>query len=385
MPKKKVLVLYEYFYPGFKAGGPIQSLVNMVIAMQHKYDFYIATTAYDMQAKEPYKNVALNQWTDVVLTNNGLPVKVWYSSTPKPSFKELLQVIKTANCKTIYINGFYTHHFLFPLLFKKLGLVKNVEWIVAPRGMLQNGALQIRALQKKIYFSLLKLFRLMKYVNFHATTKDEEIDTKKMFGNKVSVIVAKNIPKQPYKICNQSNKQISSLKLVFLSLITEKKNLLLLLHVLKKCSNNILLDIYGPIKDEVYWQQCLQAINELPQNISANYRGEVLPNNVQATFSQYDAMILLTKGENFGHAIYESLSVGTPVIISHFTPWNNLQEKNAGWNVDIYNEQEICTLLNNVSKLNQSDWQNYCNGAWQMAKDYYNSSDYTTNYTNLFL
>lgn len=385
MPKKKVLVLYEYFYPGFKAGGPIQSLVNMVIAMQHKYDFYIATTAYDMQAKEPYKNVALNQWTDVVLSNNGLPVKVWYSATPKPSFKELLQVIKTAECKTIYINGFYTHHFLYPLLFKKLGLVKNVEWIVAPRGMLQNGALQIRALQKKIYFSLLKLFRLMKYVNFHATTKDEEIDTKKMFGNKVSVIVAKNIPKQPYKICNQSNKQISSLKLVFLSLITEKKNLLLMLQVLEKCSNNIVLDIYGPIKDTTYWQQCLQAIQALPTNITATYKGEVLPNNVQATFSQYDAMILLTKGENFGHAIYESLSVGTPVIISHFTPWNNLQEKNAGWNVHINHQQEICTLVNDLSKLDKTEWQHYCNGAWQLANDYYNSSDYTTNYTNLFL
>jgi hypothetical protein len=54
MPKKKILVLYEYFYPGFKAGGPIQSLVNLVLAMQHQYEFYVATTAYDLQTAIPY-------------------------------------------------------------------------------------------------------------------------------------------------------------------------------------------------------------------------------------------------------------------------------------------------------------------------------------------
>ena len=127
MPKKKILVLYEYFYPGFKAGGPIQSLVNLLLAMQHQYEFYVATTAYDMQTATPYPNVVCNKWVDTQLTANALPVKVWYSSNIKPSYKELLQTIQTSGCTTIYINGFYTNYFLFPLLYKKLGKIKNAS------------------------------------------------------------------------------------------------------------------------------------------------------------------------------------------------------------------------------------------------------------------
>ncbi|GAB1397102.1 hypothetical protein MASR1M65_18810 [Saprospiraceae bacterium] len=325
--KKKILVLYEYFYPGYKAGGPIQSIVNMVLALQHQYDFFIATTAYDMLAEKPYPGIASGKWTDVSLLEGTNLVKVWYSSAKKPSFSELLHVIRTSRCDTLYINGFYTNHSLFPLLYTKLGLLKGIRCIVAPRGMLQQGALQIGALKKKVYFKIIKLLGLTRQISFHATTPDEEIDIMKMFGSAVSVIVAENIPKTPYSIPNCSRKQAGCLNLVFLSLITEKKNLLLLLETLKMCTQTIRLDIFGPVKDRAYWQLCLQTMGSLPGNVVATYKGEVLPADVQQTLAAYNAMILLTKGENFGHAIYESLSVGTPVITSHFTPWNDLQMK----------------------------------------------------------
>ena len=45
--------------------------------------------------------------------------------------------------------------------------------------------------------------------------------------------------------------------------------------------------------------------------------------------------ILPSKSGNFGHAIYEALSGGRPVITSHHTPCNELQESKAGINVSI--------------------------------------------------
>ena len=384
MSKKKVLILYEYFYPGFKAGGPIQSLVNLVLAMQHQYEFYVATTAYDMQTATPYPNVVCNKWVDTQLTPNALPVKVWYSPNIKPGYKELLHTIQTSGCTTIYINGFYTNYFLFPLLYLKLGKLKNTDCIVAPRGMLQKGALSVKPFQKKIYFTVIKCLGILKFVRYHATNTEEKQDIQTMFGKKKSIYVATNIPKLPFEKFRQSTKKIDELRLIFLSLITEKKNLLLLLQYLHSCSNTIVLDIYGPVKDKAYWQQCLQAIQALPKNIQANYKGDAEPHTVQNILTGYDAMILLTKGENFGHAIYESLSVGTPVIISHFTPWNNLQEKKAGWNIDINKKEELLTTLHQLSKMTLQEHNDYSNNAWQVAKDYYEQSNYTKNYNNLF-
>jgi glycosyltransferase involved in cell wall biosynthesis len=385
VPKKKVLVLYEYFYPGFRAGGPVQSLVNMIVAMHHQYDFYVATTAYDLQAKQPYQNITLNQWVTTTLSNTNVTINIWYANKPKPSFKELLHTIKSAGCNTIYINGFYTNHFLFPLLYIKLGLIKNIDCIVATRGMLHKGALQIKSFQKKIYFTVLKFSGLMKSIRFHATTLDEESEIKQMFGKNATVTIAANIPKHPLSNAKQSLKQANQIKLVFISRILSIKNLLLVLQYLQQIKKEIVFDIYGTIEDENYWQQCLQAIQQLPANIQVKYKGEVLPHLVQETFMQYDAMILLTKGENFGHAIYESLSVGTPVIISNFTPWKNLQQQNAGWNVAINDEDEINSLLNNLCNYTDKDFQQYCNGAWQLANNYYHQSDYISKYSHLFL
>jgi glycosyltransferase involved in cell wall biosynthesis len=42
---------------------------------------------------------------------------------------------------------------------------------------------------------------------------------------------------------------------------------------------------------------------------------------VPGVFRQYDLFVFPTRGENFGHVIIESLSVGTPVLLSDRTPW----------------------------------------------------------------
>ncbi|MGG2383212.1 hypothetical protein, partial [Salmonella enterica] len=76
----------------------------------------------------------------------------------------------------------------------------------------------------------------------------------------------------------------------------------------------------------------------------------------------YDAMILLTRGENFGHAIFESFSVGVPVIISHFTPWHDLQKNKAGWNVEINDANAMVQLFNALAAKTQEEWKPYCDG-----------------------
>ena len=58
-------------------------------------------------------------------------------------------------------------------------------------------------------------------------------------------------------------------------------------------------------------------------------------------------------GENFSHVIYESLSVGTTVLISKNTPWKNLQKKGLGWDVDIRKINKFVSIIQNYSELSK--------------------------------
>jgi glycosyltransferase involved in cell wall biosynthesis len=163
-------------------------------------------------------------------------------------------------------------------------------------------------------------------------------------------------------------------------LIAEKKNLYLLLQALENTAG-ITLDIYGPVKDKGYWKLCEKRITLMHDIVT--YRGDVKPSQVQQTLSEYDALALLTKGENFGHAIYESLSAGSPVITSNYTPWQNLEAQSAGWNVDL-DVQAIRQLFENIKLANQQQHQLFCEGAYQLATTYYNNMDIDKRYSAVF-
>ena len=228
---------------------------------------------------------------------------------------------------------------------------------------------------------VLKYTGLVNKVVWHATSQEEEEDILKHFGGENVVITAMNIPKPPVKniVCVQ--KVPGTLRLVYLSLITEKKNLLFLLKLIKE-TENISLDIYGPVKDKMYWDECKKIIKEIPEKVK--YSGTLLPVHVQQKFSEYNASILLTKGENFGHALYESLSVGTPVITSNFTPWNNLESLFAGWNFDISDFDKSVKQLNNIKHLDEAAFSKFCIGSYNLASEYFSRSNDISNYKKLF-
>ncbi len=380
---KHILISYDYFFPGYRAGGPIQSLVNLVNLFQKEYKVSIFTSVYDLNEQEPYLNIKINDWNKIYLLDASDAIDVYYADTKKIGFKEVKEVIQFLKPDIIYINSIYSLFFLiYPLLvIRKLSL--DTEIIICPRGMLQSGALQVKALKKKIFLNCFKISGLLNRVCWHATNEEEKGDIIKCFPVYKKISVASNIPKIPIsKIINTSKKK-GELKLVYLSLISEKKNLHLLLQVLNKVGRGITLDIYGPIKDENYWKvNCLPLLERLVGRVS--YKGDIQPIEVQHKLMEYDALILLTKGENFGHALYESLSVGRPIITSNYTPWMDLELKNAGWNVDIGNLQHVVELINTLSNLDNDNFELYTKGAYNLAVQYYYNQNFISAYKDCF-
>lgn len=380
--RTKLLMVFDHFYPGYKAGGPIQSLANLVVLLEDSYDITVISSAYDLQSKEAYPNILIDGWNSVQLPGTNKPIKIWYAGKGKPGKRLYGLLFKEIDPSVVYLNGMFSYHYLLLPLLVLHKRKTNIRVIVCPRGMLQAGALALKATKKKAYLKWLKLSGLLKQVSWHATNDEEKNDIRKVFGNRQIIRIASNVPKKPLENLLQVKKERGILRLVYLSLIAEKKNLLQLIEVVSNSGSGVVLDIYGPAKDLEYWEQCKILINRNPGKVK--YMGEARPEKVQQIFSNYDASILLTRGENFGHALYESLSAARPVITSYFTPWKELENKKAGWNVDISDTKSISKLLNRLCHLNTNSFDEYCRGAHLLSMAYFSSAAEQQQYNELF-
>lgn len=378
--RKAILIVYDYFYPGYRAGGPIQSLTNLIVSLHEKFAISVFTSAYDLDQDVPYSSVKLNQWNKVSIPGAVTTIVNVFYAAKNYSKSDVVKLVTEKKFSIIYLNGIYSTTFFLHIL--KAQKTINGKIVVCPRGMLQKGALSVKPFKKKIYLKYLQFSGFLKNVTFHATNEEEKNDIVNFFPKNRGIYIAPNIPKVPLLNIGIPNKKYGVLKLVFLSLITEKKNLLLLLQIMSRLKGNVYLDIYGPIKDKKYWEDCKELIQQFPEQIF--YKGEIEPQFVQSILSQYEVFILLTKGENFGHAIYEALSVGRPVITSYFTPWENLQNQLAGTNVDIYNENSIIEAIENFRFMSQQEFADNCIGAHNLAKLYYQQTNALEKYSAMF-
>jgi glycosyltransferase involved in cell wall biosynthesis len=62
-----------------------------------------------------------------------------------------------------------------------------------------------------------------------------------------------------------------------------------------------------------------------------------------------------TRGENYGHVIAESLSVGTPVLISDQTPWRELSSDGLGWDLPLEAADIFLEKIHFMAKCPPSD------------------------------
>lgn len=300
-----ILIFTQYFSPAYKAGGPITSISNLISEV--KGEFRIFARGHDLNETKCLA-VDLNKWTN--------SSKNWYVGF---GFDALIKYCKELNKQKhnpFYVNGIFDLKLnLLPILFSK-------KLIIAPRGMLQKGALANGTTKKSFYLAFLRVLLRNKQLSWHATDEVEANDIATIFGRQQVISVIPNLVKQIALKSFSSNKKVGHLKLVYYSLISEKKNLLFLLELLNQVSISFELHVYGPDKDVAYANNCKQYVSEAPNLLSkVKFHGAINPTEFGHIADQFDYYVLSTLGENFGHAIVESLSFGLPVIISDQTPW----------------------------------------------------------------
>lgn len=366
----KIFITYEYFLPAYKAGGPVQSLANLIANYSHA-DIYIYCRNTDLDGTT--LDVITNEWVQF-----NKHTKVFYASGKSES--SVYDLLREVEPDVIFINGIFSPAFnLKPLLWSG-----DANKVVSARGMLHPGALSQKSLKKKVYLTVYKLLGLHKKCIFHVTTAEEKqcvIDT---FGSSVKVFVAPNFPNLISKL-PVTTKDAGILKLITIALISPMKNIKLVLEALSKCSAEITYNIYGPIKDATYWQECQAVIAAMPSNVKVQYHGAVTPDKMLSVLADSHCMIQPSKSENFGHAFYEALAAGKPVITSHYTPWNNLEEANAGFNVDINNIQTITDAIEKMVSLNNEAYTACSSAAAQYAAKSIDVASVKKDYDAMFL
>ena len=369
--KKKILVFIDWFLPGYKAGGPIRSVANMVDTLHEYFDFYIVTSDCDYLETEPYPDIERNKWLDFESK-----AKVFYFSDDKLSKENLFNLIKNTDFDSAYINGIYSYFFsILPLrLLKKC----EKKVIIAPRGMLSKQAFSAKQFKKKVFIFIAKISGLYKGVYFQATDDKEAQDIKKILSNKANILVVPNLPRKILsKEPGQIIKQKGELKLVSIARISAEKNTLFALQILASANftGKIEYNLYGSIYNDKYWKECKEIINQLPENIKVNYKNSINSNKIHETYLKYHFAFMPSKGENFGHSIFEALSSGCPVIISDQTPWQNLEDKKTGWDISLNDKEKFQKIIQKCIDMDQEEYDKLSQNALKFACDFSGNSE----------
>tara|TARA_R110001599_G_scaffold68408_9_gene192722 strand:- start:2497 stop:3663 length:1167 start_codon:yes stop_codon:yes gene_type:complete len=344
-PKKDnrvILTFAGHFLPGYKGGGPIKTIKNLLDRVGQDISFKLITSDRDLGDTAAYTSVRGGTWSTVG------HAQVFYAPPGIISYMKVAKIIFDRKYDIVYINSFFSSRFsFFPLLIARL-LRQRI--ILAPRGEFSQGALSMKARKKQLFIRLYRFLRLHRCIVFQASSNYEAEDIRRVFGLSMNIIIAEDIGSQdfaeilPHRMGNR-------LRAVFISRISPMKNLLTALEILQDVHEPVLYHIYGPIEDRSYWARCEVLIKSLPPHIKVEYKGELTPDQVVPTLSAYDLFFMPTKGENYGHVIAEALCAGLPILITDKTPWRKLHEQGIGWDLPLSDLRAFSAVIDELALL----------------------------------
>ena len=364
MSDQIILTTSDYYLPGYKAGGPLRTLANMVNKLGDEFQFKIITADRDIYDTGPYSGIRINDWNKIGKE------EVFYMSPNERSLRDIRKLLCSIEYDVLYLNSFFSVQFTIkPLLLRRLRLVPDKPVVLAPRGEFSPGALSLKSLKKRVYLMAARAVGLYRGVIWQASSGHEERDVRRWFGKDVPVVVAPNLPPTVHsadELLSKGEKSEGFLNIVFLSRISRMKNLDSALKTLEGVNGKIRFSIYGPLEDKAYWAECERIIIELPCNIEVRYYGSVAYDKVVTVLREHELFYLPTLGENFGHVILEALCAGCPVLISDKTPWRGLEEKGVGWDLPLSRPEMFQKVLQQCINMNNEEYLKWS----QKAREY---------------
>lgn len=351
----RILLFVGVYLPGFRGGGPIRTVANLIHHLGREFEFLIFTSDRDLGADKPYDGIKANSWSKV-----GDALVLYLPPSIGPIVKGIRGVFGI-DFDVVYLNSCFSILFsILPLIWMRIFGISS-PLIIAPRGEFSLGALGIKTKKKRFFLAVCSALGLHRGVIWHASSEFEAQDIRRVIGAHARVCVAVDLTVVDGAPVENGRENGAPLRIVTISRVSPMKNLLDSLEILKKVKSPVKFDIYGPLEDKVYWGACLKVAGSLPENVKFSYCGELSPSEVSVTLNNYDLFLLPTLGENFGHVIAEALSSGLPVLISDRTPWRKLEDQRVGWDLPINDLSKFAERIEECSNMLPAEYSRWRN------------------------
>lgn len=347
-----VVILLGAYWPGHDSTGPNLSIRTMCESLADRFDFRIV--ARDRPFSGGMAAGIAGRWhpTDYSLLR--------YLQVGPLGARGLTDLLRDTRYDLLVLNGFFDREFTLPcLMSRRLGLLPDAATLLSPRGELTGGALSLKAGRKAFFRKWARRFNLLKGVHLHATSELELADCQSALPTNDCWLAPnfRTLFPLPLRVPRPAG---APFRLMFLGRISEVKRLDFALRAMAAARVPVCLAIYGPVSDEAYWRRCCALIAELPDGSTAQLHGEIPNADVPSVFAAHDALLLPSMSENFGHAIFESLASGTPVIIGDRTPWRGLVATRAGFDLPVDDLDAFASAIRHLASLSEDalhEWQ----------------------------
>ena len=361
-----VLVLLGAFWPGNEASGPNQSFKALASALGDEFEFRllardrpfpgsagcpacpfhrdkIASRARELRLTGGLESPRSREGTNAAWIDLGF-AQARYCQISRTGATGLRRILQDTPHDLLWMNGFFDREFTLPaLLLRRLGLVPPTTALLSPRGEFGAGALGLKSVRKQFFLKLVRASGALRGEALHATSAIEAAEIAAGTGAD-KILTAPNIRglvSAPPFVPPAS----PALRIAFVGRISPVKQLDYALDVLGQVRSPVEFRIFGPVQDAGYWQLCQRKIAALPAHIRAIWQGKTSNEAVLCAMAQTDLFFLPTAGENFGHAIFEALSCGVPVLVSDTTPWRGLAQAQAGWDLPLAEKGRFAAVI----------------------------------------
>lgn len=288
------------------------------------------------------------------LTGNG---ERWITALPNDArtpyciSRNVRHYLNNAHYDLYHTNGLwlYTNHITCAAARQQ-----GKPYVITPHGMLYPDALH-RSYWKK--WPLLQLFfrkDILEATCLHATCR-QEMEHIRQFGYRGPIAVIPNpvvIPPYASELSSLPRQPKAAGFLGRLHPIKKVENLLYGLSLLGEEAKKLRLVIMG--KGDAQYEEFLHAEVDRLGLANVEFCGFVSGREKFERLSSLSALFVPSDFENFGMIVTEALSVGTPVMASLGTPWEDLNTHHCGWWVD-RSPENIAKVMHEVLTLSEDE------------------------------
>lgn len=346
--KKSIFVYIGGYLPGKRYGGPVTSIYNFTEHFGDQYDIYIVCSDHDFRESTVYDN-RQSGWNRVGKAQVLYMPESAYSAG---YFKELME---DKNVCMVYLSGVFSYQLNHAAI--KAARALGIKTVTATRGEICVNVLAMKRWKKLPYLAIMKTIGEFKGCYFQVTSEEERTQLERYLSVPADhIIYLPNIHGTSMDI-ERPTKASGSANMIFISRVHPKKNLLDALKAAVLVQGDLHFDIYGPIEDDAYWEECKKVIETAPENVKITYCGQLDTTAARQSYYGYHAFVFPTLTENYGHVIVESMIADCPIIISRgTTPWDDADNQ-AGYVVDLHNIPALASAMDRIIDMTANEFE----------------------------